>query len=204
MSELANLNKEELAEMAMVDLAHMILMEGNEPVSFADLTRRIQEAKGISEEEMNAWLVQLYTEMNIDGRFVNIGEGLWGLKKWYPIEQFEEVTLTGGRGRHLDQDDDLDDYDDYVEDEDFEDLDDELTEDDELRNLDDEDLGEDLDDVGDEDLMDEADADEEFYDDEGLDVDEVFVEDDAEVDLSDEEEQDPDEEAPDRDEEDKD
>ncbi|WP_028988385.1 DNA-directed RNA polymerase subunit delta [Thermicanus aegyptius] len=201
MSELANLNKEELAEMAMVDLAHMILMEGSEPVSFADLARRIQEAKGIGEEEMNAWLVQLYTEMNIDGRFVNIGEGLWGLKKWYPIEQFEEAILTGGRGRHLDQDDDLDDYDDYAEDEDFEDLDDELSEDDELGDLDDEDLGEDLDDVGDEDLLDEAD--EEFYDDEGLEVDEVFVEEDAEVDLSDEEEQEPDEEARDQEEEDK-
>lgn len=198
MSDLANQNKEELDEMAMVDMAHAILSGGNDPVAFADLMQTIREAKGMSEEEAASLLAQLYTEMNIDGRFVHVGDGLWGLKKWYPIEQFDEPLLGGGRGKKADLDDDYGQYDDYDEEDGFDEV-----EDDEYAGEADEeiDLGEDADDEDtdlDETLDEEPEAVDAFIEDEELPLDDdletdpidaELEEDLNEVDESDEEEE---------------
>lgn len=194
MSDLVNQNQEEITEMAMVDVAHLILSNGNEPLSFPVLLEKIREAKGLTEEEAQRFLVQLYTEINIDGRFVHVGEGLWGLKKWYPIEQFDEALTPGGRGRQADTDlDDYDQYEDY-EDEDYEEELEDYT-DDELDGLGLDDLDEGLDEDIDE-ALDEVDAYSE--DEEPLPLDEEFEDEPLDLDLAEEEEGDIEDEEEDK------
>jgi len=36
----------------------------------------------------------IHTELNLDGRFIHVGKGVWGLKEWMP-----------DRGSHLNQPD---------------------------------------------------------------------------------------------------
>nr|WP_106783465.1 DNA-directed RNA polymerase subunit delta [Lysinibacillus timonensis] len=175
---LRELTKEQLAEESLIDLAYALLEEKKSPVPFLDLLKEIQELNGYSEEEIQKHLVQFYTDMNIDGRFLINQESGWGLREWYKVETIEEETAPTVKSRKrkgkaaLDEDEEEIeiDEDDLVFEEDFE----EFVEDEE-------EIEEDEDDIDDEDIDFDEDIDE-------LDVDsEVDVDEDLEDDLIDEE-----------------
>lgn len=156
------ISEERAKEMPMVDLAFEILKASNTPYYYRDLMQEIAKIKGISEEEIMQVIAQLYTEINIDGRFACVGNNLWGLKRWYPIDKQDDMAGSGTRPRIINDDDDEDDEDLFEEeqDEDFlsTDAEDFDGEEDELFE-DDEDLDEDLD----ADLDEELDTDDEDF-----------------------------------------
>jgi len=149
----------------MVDLAFMVLKAANTPYYYRDLMNEVAKIRGMSEEEISDVIAQLYTEINIDGRFACVGTNLWGLKRWYPLEKSEDAVSSGKRPRIInDEDDDLDD--DFVEeeegynseeDDDYDAVDEDS--DDELFADDDEE--EDVEAVEDDSLLDEEDMDDE-------------------------------------------
>lgn len=107
---------EKAQEIPMVDLAFMVLKAANTPYYYRDLMKEVAKIRGMSEEEISDVIAQLYTEINIDGRFACVGTNLWGLKRWYPLEKSEDAVTSGKRPRIInDEDDDLDD--DFVEEE---------------------------------------------------------------------------------------
>ncbi|WP_282938243.1 DNA-directed RNA polymerase subunit delta [Paenibacillus sp. RC67] len=110
---------EQAKEMPMVDLAFELLKSANTPFYYRDLMAEIAKIKGLSEEDVMQVIAQLYTEINIDGRFACVGTNLWGLKRWYPVEKSEDAVGSGKRPRIInDEDDDLDDEDLFAEEED--------------------------------------------------------------------------------------
>jgi DNA-directed RNA polymerase subunit delta len=146
------ISPEEAKEMPMVDLAFLILKEANTPFYYRDLMQEIAKIKGYSDDEVMDVIAQLYTEINIDGRFACVGNNLWGLKRWYPVDKSEDGVSSAARP-HIINDDDDDDDEDLFDDE-FADEDEELDEDDDLLDDDlDDDLTDDLDD-DDDDLVD--------------------------------------------------
>src|SRR5690554_1051498 len=99
-------------EMPMVDLAFNVLRAVNTPMYYRDLMQEIAKIKDISDEQVMQVIAQVYTEINIDGRFACVGNNLWGLKRWYPVERTEDAL--GGNTKHPriindEDDDDLDD-----------------------------------------------------------------------------------------------
>lgn len=113
------INSEQAKEMPMVDLAFELLKTANTPFYYRDLMSEIAKIKGLSDDEVMQVIAQLYTEINIDGRFACVGTNLWGLKRWYPIEKSEDAVGSGKRPRIInDEDDDLDDEDLFAEEED--------------------------------------------------------------------------------------
>lgn len=176
---IANLTPESAREIPMVDLAFAVLKQANNPMYYRDLMKEIARIKGLTDEEVNEVIAHVYTEINIDGRFACVGNNLWGLKRWYPVERSEDAVGTHPRIINDDDDDDLDDqalFEDEAEDsvdadEDFDgDGDDEEEADEEL-------FDEEDDELVDEDLDEEADLDEELDED---------VRDDADEELEDE------------------
>ncbi|MBA2872797.1 DNA-directed RNA polymerase subunit delta [Anoxybacillus calidus] len=171
-------SQEELQEMSLVELAYLVLSDKKEAVSFQQLVNEIAAILHLSEEEVRGRIAQFYTDLNIDGRFICIGENRWGLRAWYPYDQIEEETApvvktTKKKKKVLDEYDDFDEIDEeeleYDALDDFEDdidLDDEDIIDDEF-DLDDPDefdeelLDDEEFDLGDEDLEDELDVDDE-------------------------------------------
>lgn len=103
----AQLTEEELREIPMVDLVHKILQSKGEPMLYRDLLQEVARLKGFSEEETMRYIAQLFTEINIDGRFVCVGRSLWGLKHWYPTEQTTDSAVAGNIKDDFD-DEDLD------------------------------------------------------------------------------------------------
>lgn len=121
------MTKEQLAEESLIDLAYAFLEERKSAILFADLVKELQSLNGFSDEEMKSRLVQFYTDMNIDGRFLLNHENGWGLREWYKVETIEEETAPTVKARKKkskavidDEDEIIDlDEDDIVFDEDF-------------------------------------------------------------------------------------
>lgn len=118
------LDPEKVHETPMVDLAFMVLKAANTPYYYRDLMNEVAKIRGMAPENINDVIAQLYTEINIDGRFACVGTNLWGLKRWYPVDKSEDTPTGAKRPRIInDEDDDEDDYqeeeDTYSADEDF-------------------------------------------------------------------------------------
>jgi len=112
------LSAEKIREMPMVDLAFEVLKAANTPFYYRDLMNEIAKLRGLSEDQINEVIAQLYTEINIDGRFACVGSNVWGLKRWYPVERDTDGSVASGAKRpRIINDDDDDDEDLFSEDE---------------------------------------------------------------------------------------
>ncbi|MCX7571999.1 DNA-directed RNA polymerase subunit delta [Tumebacillus sp. DT12] len=116
-----SLNAQNKAEMSLIDMAYAILKQTNKPFHYRDLMQEVARLKGLTEEQVTEVIARLYTEINIDGRFVCIGGNVWGLKRWYPTDKTTTEKATGGKKfvrKDMDDDDDFFDEEEEVEDED--------------------------------------------------------------------------------------
>lgn len=138
----------------MIEVVHSVLEDKRQATSFNDLVQEIAQVLGLSQEQVAAKIAQFYTDLNIDGRFINLGENRWGIRSWYPYEQIDEEILPQPKPKKKRKAEEEEDFDDYEEDEDdfdseddsddeeeddVEDLDEVLEEDDDLDDLDDDD-----------------------------------------------------------------
>lgn len=171
------LDPEKVKEMPMVDLAFLVLKAANTPYYYRDLMVEVAKLRGMTDEQTNDTIAQLYTEINIDGRFACVGTNLWGLKRWYPLERSDDPVGNSKRPRIInDEDDDLED-DDFTEEEenytaeeeDFDAIDedrDDLYSDDDSEEEVDEDVVIDEDDIDEDDSDEEDDVEDDVEDDE--------------------------------------
>ena len=202
LKKLDGINKNELS---MVEVAHAILEAKNEVLDFNQLLVEIQEYMELSDEALESRMTRFYTDLNIDGSFISLGDNRWGLRDWYPIDSIDEEIATSMEDEEVKKprkkrkkvnafgSDDLIDYNDddpedeeLIDDEELDsddldddidvDLDDDVEEEDEIDAY-----RSDLNELGaDEDLVDEASVEEDLIiiDDEDLDKD--FDEEDEE------------------------
>mgnify|MGYP001205035397 CR=1 FL=1 len=124
---LEGISEEVIQETPMVDLTFELIKKRGEPAYFADIAKQIAELKGLDEAEMQDYMAQLYTEVNVDGRFICVGRGLWGLKDWYTVEQGSDAAVAA----NVKDDDDFEDDANYYEEDDDEDKEDGMGDDDE-------------------------------------------------------------------------
>ncbi|MGM1049927.1 MAG: DNA-directed RNA polymerase subunit delta [Bacillota bacterium] len=104
------IDPEKIQEVPMVDLAFMVLKAANTPYYYRDLMNEVAKIRGFKEQEINETIAQLYTEINIDGRFACVGTNLWGLKRWYPLERSDDPVANAKRPRIINDEDDDDDF----------------------------------------------------------------------------------------------
>ena len=202
LKKLDGINKNELS---MVEVAHAILEAKNEVLDFNQLLVEIQEYMELSDEALEARMARFYTDLNIDGSFISLGDNRWGLRDWYPIDSIDEEIATSMEDEEVKKprkirkkvnafgtEDDLIDYnDDDPEDEEL--LDDEDLDSDDL----DDDMDVDLDDDDDEDEIDayrsdlnELGADEDLEDEVSVEEDLIIIDDeDLDSDFDEEEEE---------------
>lgn len=187
--KLKDYSKEQLQEMSLIEIAFELLSDRKEAIAFNDIMDELKNLLELSDEQVRAKIAQFYTDLNIDGRFLGLGDNRWGLRVWYPIDQVEEEVVTQikpkkKKGKKLKDEDDveLDDYDELNE----EDIDyDDIDEEDDLL---DDDLLEDEEDLDDDELLEK---DDDFdLDEEDEDEDDDLEEDDLEFDEDEDEDDD--------------
>ncbi|QHT58873.1 DNA-directed RNA polymerase subunit delta [Paenibacillus lycopersici] len=103
------IDPERIKEMPMVDLAFELLKAANTPFYYRDIMMEIAKIRGLSQDQINQVIAQVYTEINIDGRFACVGSNMWGLKRWYPVERNEDPVGNAKRSRIINDEDDEDD-----------------------------------------------------------------------------------------------
>jgi DNA-directed RNA polymerase subunit delta len=116
------ITSEQANELPMVDVAFHILKAANRTFVYRELMDEVAKVKGIQGDEILEKIAQLYTEINIDGRFACVGHNEWGLKRWYPVDKGDD-SVGGSRPRIInDEDDDLDsDIDEEIYEDDYSD-----------------------------------------------------------------------------------
>jgi DNA-directed RNA polymerase subunit delta len=167
--------------MSLIEIAYDYLKSTKQPMSFNDLMSQMTTALSLSDEEVRRRIAQFYTDLNIDGRFLALGENRWGLRVWYPVDTTEEDVVTHAKPKKKKAkkvvDEDIEDFDAVDEDFDYDDVDDFAEEEDEVDLLDD-----DIDDVDD-----EFDDDDVIDDEEDFDLDEDELDEDIDDELDEEE-----------------
>lgn len=63
---------EELKECSMIEVVHSVLGNKRQATTFNELVQEIAQVLGLSQGQVNTKLAQFYTDLNIDGRFINL------------------------------------------------------------------------------------------------------------------------------------
>lgn len=82
-------------ELSMIEVAHAILEQRGDVMDFSDLANEIQTYLGKSDSDIRDSLAQFYTDLNIDGSFISLGDNRWGLRSWYAIDSIDEEVSHG-------------------------------------------------------------------------------------------------------------
>ena len=80
------------SELSLIEVAKAVLKSngvGN-VMSFADLKQAVQDYLELGDEALDEVLPQFYTDLNIDGSFISLGDNRWGLREWYPVDSIDE------------------------------------------------------------------------------------------------------------------
>lgn len=114
--DLSQLTKEEREELSLIEVAHYVLETRREVMPFQAIVDEITKFLDLSEGEVRERLVQFYTDMNIEGNFISLGNNTWGLRAWYPIDAIDEEVQTQTKPKKKRKSDDDDDDEDIDED----------------------------------------------------------------------------------------
>ncbi len=86
------------AQMTPVELAHSILSGNGQPMYYKDLIDEVLKIKSQSPSfasrtgNLARLVTEIHTEINMDNRFVYLGKGLWGLRRWSPKAVASKAT----------------------------------------------------------------------------------------------------------------
>lgn len=78
------------SELSMVEVAYAVLGQKGEVMNFTDLLKEVIDFLDLDDQAVEKNMLQFYTNLNIDGSFISLGNNLWGLRAWYPIDSIDE------------------------------------------------------------------------------------------------------------------
>jgi DNA-directed RNA polymerase subunit delta len=75
------INNEINPKKSEIDIAHEILRNYGQGLSFRELMQQVCTIKNMSSDNPQI-MAAVHTQINLDNRFVFLGQGSWGLKEW--------------------------------------------------------------------------------------------------------------------------
>lgn len=101
--------KEMVDEKSFIDMAYTLLNDKQTTMNLYDIIDEFKSLGGYEYDDIENRVVQFYTDLNTDGRFLNVGENQWGLRDWYSVDDIEEkIAPTIQKFDILDDDDEED------------------------------------------------------------------------------------------------
>lgn len=94
MVELEKLKGQDRSELSLIEVAHAILQESGEVYDFNQLLEFLQNYLSLSDADLENKMVRFYTDLNVDGRFISLGDNRWGLRSWYAIDEIDEEIIN--------------------------------------------------------------------------------------------------------------
>ncbi len=72
---------------SLIELAYDVVANSQNPVPFKNLWKAVVKAAELTEEEAATRVGQFYTNLLLDGRFVNLGDNVWDLRTRHKFEK---------------------------------------------------------------------------------------------------------------------
>lgn len=88
--KLQDYTQEMVDEKAFIDMAYTLLTEKNETMNLYDIIDEFKQIGHYEDNQIEDRIVQFYTDLNTDGRFLSVGDNVWGLRDWYSVDDIEE------------------------------------------------------------------------------------------------------------------
>ena len=82
--------KQMVDEKSFIDMAYTLLHDKGSTMNLYDIIDEFKSLGNYEYDEIENRIVQFYTDLNTDGRFLNVGENQWGLRDWYSVDDIEE------------------------------------------------------------------------------------------------------------------
>ncbi|MDD2421650.1 MAG: DNA-directed RNA polymerase subunit delta [Heliobacteriaceae bacterium] len=98
-----------------LDLAFNVLREKGEPVYYRDLIEQVLKARENEADNDAKRIAALYTRLNLDTRFVHLGNGMWGLRHWAAAKTTRRIPMISLLNKTVDYEDRDPDYDSVAE-----------------------------------------------------------------------------------------
>ncbi|QLK86532.1 DNA-directed RNA polymerase subunit delta [Staphylococcus sp. 17KM0847] len=107
--KLQDYTQEMMDEKSFIDMAYTLLNEQNETMNLYDIIDAFKRIGHYEDVDIEDRIVQFYTDLNTDGRFLSVGDNVWGLRDWYSVDDIEEkIAPTIQKFDILDEDDEED------------------------------------------------------------------------------------------------
>lgn len=74
-------------EKSLLEIAFELVSASKNPMNFKTLWSKVVKEKGLSEEEAAERVSQFYTNLLLDGRFVNLGDNSWDLRTRHTFDK---------------------------------------------------------------------------------------------------------------------
>ena len=74
------------AKSTETDVAYYILSKKGEPIYYKDLVTEVIKKKAKPVQSLSRAIAEVYTQINMDSRFHDVGKSMWGLTEWNPPE----------------------------------------------------------------------------------------------------------------------
>lgn len=118
-------------EKSLLDHAYEFVSAQKEPVTFAQIWAYVVEQSGLNADEAAAKISRFFTNLQLDGRFVNLGENTWDLRIRHTFDKvhidmndvYNDVETSEEDAEEA-QDEDYKEYKENLEDEEDADADD--------------------------------------------------------------------------------
>ncbi|WP_323707204.1 DNA-directed RNA polymerase subunit delta [Mammaliicoccus vitulinus] len=107
--KLKDFSKEMVDEHSFIEMAYILLTENGKETNLYDMVDEFKRLGNYKDSEIENRILQFYTDLNTDGRFLSVGENIWGLRDWYSVDDIEEkIAPTIQKFTVLDEEDEVD------------------------------------------------------------------------------------------------
>ena len=72
---------------SMLDIAYDYVVEQKNEVSFSDIWNHIVKTLDLSDSDAEAKVARFYTNLMLDGRFVDLGDNVWDLRSKHTFDK---------------------------------------------------------------------------------------------------------------------
>ena len=97
---------------SMIEVAYQVLTNNNGSMPFVDLWKDVSQEMGFNQTQFEDNIAQFYTDLSLDGRFLNMSQNTWDLRSRHTYS--ESVMDTDSIA--IDEDDDEEEESEIVED----------------------------------------------------------------------------------------
>ena len=98
---------------SMIEVAYQVLTTNNGSMPFVDLWKDVSQEMGFNQTQFEDNIAQFYTDLSLDGRFLNMSQNTWDLRSRHTYS--ESVMDTDSIA--IDEDDEDEEDSELIEDE---------------------------------------------------------------------------------------